>query len=118
MRVIYDLFRDGLTAINSAAADLAAARQQVATGKRINGASDDPLATELAIGERATIASVDAYTRTNDAASARLSAADTVLNGVVDKITSALVTGSGARGSTVGASARAAASAQVRGLRD
>src|SRR5262245_21051697 len=107
MRVIYDLFRDGLTAINDAAADLATAPQQVATGKRISRASDDPLATQQAIGEHSTIATIDAYTRTNASASARLSAADNVLNGVVDKITSALVAGGAARGSHVDASARA-----------
>jgi flagellar hook-associated protein 3 FlgL len=118
MRVIYDLFRDGLTAINAAANDLATARQQVATGKRLSRASDDPLAAQQAIGEHATLATVDAYTRTNASASARLAAADNVLNSVVDKITSALVAGSSARGSNVDASARSAAAAQIRGLRD
>jgi flagellar hook-associated protein 3 FlgL len=118
MRVIYDLFRDGLTAINSAAADLAAARDQVATGRRLTRAGDDPLATQQAIGEHATLATIDAYTRTNAAASARLSAADAVLAGIVDKITSALVAGGSARGSHVDDAARAAASAQIRGLRD
>jgi flagellar hook-associated protein 3 FlgL len=118
MRVIYDLFRDGMSAINDAAADLALARQQVATGRRITQPSDDPLAAEQAIGEHATLASIDAYTRTTASAAARLAAADNVLNGIVDKITSALVAGTSARGSNVDASARTAAAAQVRGLRD
>ncbi|MEO7191708.1 MAG: flagellin [Vicinamibacterales bacterium] len=116
MRVIYDLFRDGLSAINEAAERLANARQQVSTGRRVNVASDDPLAVQRAIGEHATIAAVDAYTRTSDAASARLSAADNVLNSIVDKITAALVAGSSARGSAVTPSARAAAAQAVRGL--
>jgi flagellar hook-associated protein 3 FlgL len=118
MRVIYDLFRDGMSAINDAAADLPLARQQVATGRRITQPSDDPLAAEQAIGEHATLASIDAYTRTTASAAARLAAADNVLNGIVDKITSALVAGTSARGSNVDASARTAAAAQVRGLRD
>jgi flagellar hook-associated protein 3 FlgL len=118
MRIIYDLFRDGLSAINTAADDLAVARQQVATGRRISRASDDPLASQQAIGEHATLATLDAYTRANASAASRLGAIDNILNGVVDKITAALVAGSSARGSNIDATARSAAAAQIRGLRD
>ena len=118
MRVIFDLFRDGLTAINTAANDLAIARHQVATGRRLQGAGDDPLAAEQGIREHATLSAIDAYTRTRDSASSRLAAADSILNHAVDSITAAIVAGGGARGSHVSAEARAAASAQVRSLRD
>jgi flagellar hook-associated protein 3 FlgL len=118
MRIIYDLVRDGLSAINTAADRLNAARDQVATGRRINSTSDDPLGAEQAIGDRGLVAGLDAYTRARDSASARLAAADSVLSGMTDKITSAIVAGSGVRGTTATASARAAASAAVRGLRD
>jgi flagellar hook-associated protein 3 FlgL len=117
MRIIYDLFRDGLSAINAAADDLAIARQQVATGQRLSRASDDPLSAQQAIGERAALATIDAYTQASSSASSRLAAADNVLNGVIDKITAALVAGSSARGSNVDATARSAAAEQIRGLR-
>jgi flagellar hook-associated protein 3 FlgL len=118
MRVIYDLMRDGLSAINDAASALDEARQQVATGRRLNGASDDPLGMQQAVSEYSTIAGLDAYTRTRDSAAARLSAADNVLSGMVDKISAAIVAGTSVRGSTADASARAAAVQTVTGLRD
>jgi flagellar hook-associated protein 3 FlgL len=118
MRVIYDVVRDGLSAINSAAGRLNEARREVATGRRINGAGDDPLAVRQAVREHATIGAVDAYTRTRDSAAARLAAADNVLSGVVDKITAALVAGASARGSSTTSEARAAIAQSVRGLRE
>ena len=64
MRVIYDVLRDGLFAINTASSQLAKAQQQMSSGKRISGAGDDPRGTQQAIAERSTINSIDAYTRT------------------------------------------------------
>lgn len=118
MRVVYDLFRDGLSAVNTAAGQLEAARQQVATGRRISVASDDPLGMQQSVIEHSTLAALDAYTRSRDSAAARLAAADNVLNSIVDKISSAVVAGTGARGSEVDATARAALSQTVRSLRD
>jgi flagellar hook-associated protein 3 FlgL len=90
----------------------------VTTGRRINAISDDPTGVAQAIGEHATIGGIDAYTSTASAASSRLAAADTVMNGIVDKLTSAITTVTGARGSTATAATRTAAAAQIRGLRD
>jgi flagellar hook-associated protein 3 FlgL len=118
MRVIFDPVRDGLSAINTANEQLQRAQQQVATGKRLQGASDDPNAAQQAVIERATIGKVDAYTRTSDSAAARLSTADAVLNGFGDKLTAAIVAGQSARGSEISASARSAAAEQIRGLRE
>ena len=61
MRIIFDVMRDGLSAINTAASQLARAEQQMSTGKRVSGAGDDPLAVQQAIGERATLGAIDAY---------------------------------------------------------
>jgi flagellar hook-associated protein 3 FlgL len=118
MRLIFDVVRDGLFSINSIAEQMAEARTQVTTGRRINQASDDPLGTALAIGEHGTIATIDAYTGTANAASSRLAAADTVLTHFIDKLTAAITTTAGARGSTATAEIRTAASQQLRGLRD
>jgi flagellar hook-associated protein 3 FlgL len=118
MRVIFDVMRDGLSAINTAANQFAKAQQEVATGRRINSVSDDPLGASQAIGEHATMATIDAYTATSNSASAKLSATDNVLAGIVDKLSSAIVTGTSARGSTVDQTARDSAAQAIRGLRD
>jgi flagellar hook-associated protein 3 FlgL len=118
MRILFDVMRDGLSAINTAAEQMDAARQQVASGKRILQPSDDALGTQMAIGEHATLGSIDAYRRSADSAAARLAAADSVMTAIVDKITAAIVTGTSARGSEVEPSARAAMVQELQGLRD
>ena len=118
MRVIFDVLRDGLTNINRAADQMAAARQEASSGRRIDGASDDPIGSQRAIGERATLGTLDAYRRSADSASARLAAADTLLTGMVDKISAAIVHGTSGRGSEVDPSARAAIVQAIRGIRD
>jgi flagellar hook-associated protein 3 FlgL len=118
MRITYDVLRDGLSAVNTAASDLAAAQQAVTTGRRINAVSDDPLGVLQAVGEHAGLGAVDAYSRARGSAAARLAAADSVLSSYGDKVSAAIVAGLSARSSTVTASARAAAADQVRGLRD
>lgn len=118
MRIIFDVLRDGLSSINTANRQLGEAQAQLSSGKRVSGAGDDPLAIQQAIGERSAIGALDAYTRTNASASARLAAVDTVLSGLGDKLTAASVAGLSARGTQVDPAARGAASAQVRSLRD
>ncbi|HWB16665.1 MAG TPA: flagellin, partial [Vicinamibacterales bacterium] len=76
------------------------------------------LGASQAIGEHATMATIDAYTATSNSASAKLSATDNVLAGIVDKLSSAIVTGTSARGSTVDQTARDSAAQAIRGLRD
>jgi flagellar hook-associated protein 3 FlgL len=117
MRIIYDVLRDGLSAINNAAGQLARAQQQVSTGKRISGAGDDPRGTQQAIEERATLNGIDAYTKTSDAAAVRLASADSVLTSYSDKLTSAITTALGAQGSDTNPTARAAAAETIRSLR-
>lgn len=118
MRVIYDVIRDGLFAINNASSQLAKAQQQVASGKRINGAGDDPRGTQQAIAERSTLNGIDAYTKANDAASTRLASADSVLTGYSDKLTSAITTALSAQGTQVNAAARASSAQTLRSLRE
>jgi flagellar hook-associated protein 3 FlgL len=118
MRVIYDVFRDGLDAINTAASQLAKAREQVSSGRRINAPSDDPLAMRQAVSEHAAIGTVDGYSRSRDSAAGRLAAADNVLSTMTDKLTAAVVAGTGAQGSTATAASRAATADQIRGIRE
>jgi flagellar hook-associated protein 3 FlgL len=118
MRVIYDVYRDGLAALNAAKDQLARAQEQVSTGRRINAAGDDPLGTQQAILERDTMSTIDAYTRSADSASARLASADSVLTAYSDKLTSAITTAVGAQGTQVTDAARSAAAENIRSLRD
>lgn len=118
MRIIFDVIRDGLSAINNASTDLATAQRQLSTGKRLAGAGDDPLAVQQAIGERASLGAIDAYRRTSETVSSQLAATDTVLMGLSDKLTAASVAALGATGDHASAEVRTAAAERVRSLRD
>jgi flagellar hook-associated protein 3 FlgL len=118
MRVIYDVLRDGLFAINTASSQLAKAQQQVSSGKRINGAGDDPRGAQQAVTERSTLNGIDAYTRASDSAATRLASADSVLTGYSDKLTAAITTALSAQGTQVNAAARASSAQTLRSLRD
>lgn len=118
MRVTFHSMDAGLEAINRAASQFQRAQGQVASGRRIVVASDDPAGIERVIRGKAEIGAIDAYTRTADSANARLSVMDTVLSDIVEKLTSATATVAGARGSAVPQSARDAAAAALGGIRE
>lgn len=118
MRIIFDVIRDGLSAINAANEQLSTAQRQLASGRRVAGAGDDPLAVQQAIGERATLGALDAYSRTSQSAASQLAAADAVLTGLTDKLTAASVAGASARGAHIDTAARLAAAERVRSLRE
>jgi flagellar hook-associated protein 3 FlgL len=118
MRVTFNSIRDGLDAINTAAEQFATAQWQVSSGRRLRTSSDDPISAQSAVNDKAEIGTLDSYSRASDSAVSRLSMLDSVLGDVVDKITQALTAVQGARGSTVSASGRAAASEMLTGIRD
>lgn len=118
MSVTFNVIRDGLSSINAAADALAEAQRQVSSGRRVASASGDPLSVVRAIGERAELGTLDAYSHASDSASARLSAADTTLSDMIDKFTQALATATSARGSSVDPATRSAAATQMQSLRD
>lgn len=118
MRVTFQSIHDGVDAINSASERFARAQEQVQTGKRIQAASDDPIAMRRVIEGRTEIAALDSYTRTGDSAAARLAAIDTTLGAMVDKLTAASVAASGARGTAADQNTRDSLAATLTGLRD
>ena len=118
MRVTFNLIRDGLSSINTAADTLARAQEQVASGRMNRLASDDPSAAQRAIGDHAELAALDSFTKTNDAVSARQSAVDSVLSDVIDKLTAALGTVASAQGTTATQAVRDAAAGAIQGIRD
>ncbi|MDH4066944.1 MAG: hypothetical protein OEW19_21295 [Acidobacteriota bacterium] len=118
MRVTFNSLHDGMAALNLAAAALDRAQDQLATGRRLQAVSDDPVAAQRAIGSRADIATLDAYTTASDSAAARLAAMDTALTDIVEKITEAKARTAGVRSSTTAPEARQAAALALEGIRD
>jgi flagellar hook-associated protein 3 FlgL len=118
MRVTFNNLNDGIAALNVAATALDRAQDQLATGRRLRVASDDPAAAERAIGSRTEIAALDAYTRASDSATARLSAMDTALTNIIEKISEAKVRTASARVSTSTPEAREATALALEGIRE
>ena len=119
MRITFNgQFSNSAAALNSAADRLAVANRQVASGKRNDSPSDDPSAAAAAINERSQLATVDQYSRTADSTTARLSVVDSVLSGIIEKLTSAQTTVFAARNSTATDSQRKSAADALTGIRD
>lgn len=118
MRVTFSQIQGSLDAINIAAAQFARAQQQVASGKRMQRPSDDPMGTERAIQDIAAIGTIDAYSQTSGTAAARLSVLDGALSSMTDILTDALATATSGHGSTVDQITRDTASVKLLGLRD
>lgn len=118
MRVTFHTAYGGVEHVNTAASQVARARQQVESGKRIAVASDDPAGMQRAVEGRAEIAGLDIYARTANAAAAKLTTLDTTLGAIVDRLTQATVTATSVRGSEVTQAQRDAAALTLEGLRD
>jgi flagellar hook-associated protein 3 FlgL len=118
MRVTFNALNDGLRYINQAASQMEQAQEQVQTGKRVQLPSDDPDAMQRIVQERAELGTIDAYVRSADSAATKIAALDTILTDIVDRLTDATVTATGARGSTVTQPAREAAAGALVGIRD
>ncbi len=112
------MFDEGLRGIDAAAEALAAAEREVSSGRRINAPSDDPIGTASAIAARATADRLDAYTAAADAASSRLTVADSVLNDIVTQLSAAQTTALSGRGSTLSQAQRDAVANQLLAIRD
>jgi flagellar hook-associated protein 3 FlgL len=119
MRVTFNsTIRDGLSSINTAAEQFSDAQWQVSTGKKLRSPSDDPAAAQRVIQSQTEVGALDAYTRTQNTANARLSALDSLLGDVLDKISSAMTTAESVHGTTADQTQRDAASRSIAGLRD
>ena len=119
MRVIFDVLRDGLRPINTAAEQMAEARQQVSSGRRMLVAERRP-ARHAAGGRRARDARHHRrLSRVGELRRRRGSRPPTASStAIVDKITAAIVAGD-ERARVEGRSRRARRDgAGIRGLRD
>lgn len=118
MRITFATIYDGAESVAIPAAQFDRAQRQVETGQRVRLASDDPRAAQRIVRERGELGGIDSYTSASDSATARLAAMDSVLDGVVDKLTEAKATATSARGSTATPATREAAALQLEGVRD
>jgi flagellar hook-associated protein 3 FlgL len=119
MRVTFSAsFRDAVAEISRTAEQLAEAQHQVSSGRRINTPSDDPAGTSAAITDRATLGTLDAYTKTADTATSRLTVVDSALSDIINKITAAQTAVASARGSATSQSQRDAAATNLQAISD
>ena len=118
MRVTFNQLHDGIQQINTAAEAFADAQWQVSTGLRLRAPSDDPAAAQRAVLDQASIQALDAYKSVSGSASTRLTALDTTLGGMGDKITAAMTALQGSLGSTATQTVRDAAAITFQGIRD
>jgi len=119
MRIAFQTsYRNSLADIQQTAEDLARYQRQVSSGRRLELPSDDPTAASGAVTEHAELGTLDQYIRAADSVGSRLSVLDTVLGDVVDKLTQAQATATGALGTTATAAQRASIVNELTGIRD
>ncbi|MCH8932011.1 MAG: flagellar hook-associated protein FlgL [Nitrospinae bacterium] len=98
--------------------DLFLANQRVATGKRINKPSDDPLGMQDTLTLRSSIAQIQQFGRNIDNNRLFLNTADASLDSVGLAITRALELAQGALGATSGAQTRANVALEIQSILD
>jgi flagellar hook-associated protein 3 FlgL len=112
------IYRDAGASIEQASEQMLEFQRQVASGRRISRASDDPQGTATAIGERAGIAAVEQYTRTSDSVTARLMVVDTALSDIIERLSQAQVAVVSVQGTPKPAAQREVAAQTLEGIRD
>jgi len=118
MRVTFNAVRDGLDAIHTASDAYATAQWQVASGKRVRVASDDPAAVQQAVNDQNAVMRIDGYTKATDSANARLSLLDSTLGDIVTRLMQAMTATQSAAGDTASQATRDADAQMLAGLRD
>jgi flagellar hook-associated protein 3 FlgL len=98
--------------------DLFAANQRIATGKRINKPSDDPLGMQDTLTLRSSIAQIQQFGRNIDNNRLFLNTADTALDSVSLGLTRARELAEGNIGSTSSAQTRAMAALEIQSILD
>ena len=119
MRIVFNTsFEESIRSVNRAATSMHDAQRQVASGKRMATASDDPLGAVAAITEHDALSRLGAYASAADAAAYRLGIADSALSDVITQLTAAQSSTVAARGSSRTQADRDAASQQILAIRD
>ncbi|MEZ5081596.1 MAG: flagellar hook-associated protein FlgL [Thermoleophilia bacterium] len=110
--------RNFLADLNRNQYDIAGLQRQLATGKRLNNPSDDPIGVGIALGIRDDLASVEAWQRNIADSQSWLSATDNALNGYQDIIQRAQELAVQGGNGTLSAGGRLQLATEVLALRD
>ena len=92
--------------------------QQLASGKRVNSPSDDPVASGQNVLLSNQISKDDTFTRTSTSTQGMLQVTDTALGSVVSRLTAAIALATAANNGTMNAANLQSISAQIAGIRD
>lgn len=92
--------------------------QQLASGKRVNKLSDDPVASGQNVLLSNQISRDDSFTQTASSVQGMLQVTDTALGSVVSQLTQAISLATSANNGTMNASNLQAISTQIAGIRD
>jgi flagellar hook-associated protein 3 FlgL len=110
-------YREMLTNLEQTSDVVAKFQTEVSSGKRLNAASDDPGAAAQDVGAYAQLSTLNSYSNAAEAASARLSVADSALNDIVNQLTAAKVAAQSAQGSPISAAQRDGAVATLQSVK-
>ncbi len=118
MRVTFNTtYQQASYAIAEAASEMTERQEQVATGKRLQVPSDDPSASAAAVAERSELSITDQYRQSADTVTSRLTVLDTILQSLVDEMTSVRVAAQAGSG-TVPETQRTASADTIMALRE
>lgn len=109
-------WRNALSGITTNSAAMAKLQSQISSGKRVESASDDPVAAGSAMGASSTLRALDQYGRNIGTARSRLAAEDTALDTVTNLLTRAKELAISQASTTSTASTRLVAAAEMEQL--
>jgi flagellar hook-associated protein 3 FlgL len=107
-----------ITQVNNSRQRLAAAQERIATGKRINRPSDDPLGAEDVIRLRADQRAIEQFQKNADFGKDKLLAGDVAINNYHTLLDRARVLVSQATSDSTPAASKAAIATEIDGIRD
>ena len=119
MRVTFNTgFADTMHAINTASEQLLQRQREVASGRRVHVASDDPAAALGIAAEKTETRVLDSYIHAGDSAGSRLLVVDSVLTDLVSALTRAQTQAAAGRNSQLSQTQRDATALAILGERD
>jgi flagellar hook-associated protein 3 FlgL len=116
MRVNPNPTADLLAAIAQTQQEIATDEEQIATGRSVNVASDDPAAAALLAQNADQTSQADQFERSLGSVQGEIQNADSALNSVITALQQAISLGVEGANGTVNASERAALATQVQGI--
>jgi flagellar hook-associated protein 3 FlgL len=117
VRIVPEIYYSTLlAAVAEDRQQVSTALQQVATGRRVNSPSDDPIAAANLVANLAESANIDQFTRSVSGVQGSLQTADSALNSVVNSLTQAIALGTGGANGTLSADNRQTLATQVDNL--